>query len=136
MLITKCPHVHRKHYAKVSRICLNISEHVLKLLQKVRKESKCMELLPHWQITLLNGDVPNLLSLWLSQGKSNFSELSRENAATRDSLGRMCQLISQMLWSKLLIKKTSNEQDSESESHELQTSNPLYNLTVYMFKDL
>lgn len=47
MLITKCPHVHRKHYAKVRRSSLNISEHVLKLLQKVWKEPKCLELLPH-----------------------------------------------------------------------------------------
>jgi hypothetical protein len=35
-LITKCPHTARKHYAKVRFSLLNIEEHVLQLLQKVR----------------------------------------------------------------------------------------------------
>jgi hypothetical protein len=37
MLITKCPHAHRKHYAKVIiRLLISFVEYVFKLLQKVR----------------------------------------------------------------------------------------------------
>lgn len=43
MLITKCPHVNRKHYAKVI-VVVNCVEHVFKLLQEVWQELERMEL--------------------------------------------------------------------------------------------
>jgi hypothetical protein len=46
MLITACPHSHRKHYAKVS-VCLTVPEHVLLLLPKIRQEPECLGLSPH-----------------------------------------------------------------------------------------
>ena len=45
MLITACPHSHRKHYAKVS--VFSHSEHVLFLLQEIWKEPECLGLSSH-----------------------------------------------------------------------------------------
>lgn len=62
MLITKCPHPNRKHYAKVSFGCHNpFEEHVLKLLQEIWKKPICKQVRAHRSTSLFNGDVPNLL---------------------------------------------------------------------------
>ena len=71
MDITKCPHTQRKHYAKVRyRLYKSIIEHVFKLLPKIREEPERMELPTQRPPPLLDGHVPDLLSLRLPQGNN------------------------------------------------------------------
>jgi hypothetical protein len=65
MPITKCAHVHRKHYAKVrspSDVNNAPLEYVLKLLQEVWQKSKRYEVCSPGPPSLLNGHVLDMLS--------------------------------------------------------------------------
>ena len=65
MPITKCSHVHRKHYAKVisSSLVNNASlEYVLQLLQEVWQKLKCHEVRSPRPPSLLDGHVLDMLS--------------------------------------------------------------------------
>lgn len=97
--ITRCPHVNRKHYAKVrTPTFTNLHiEHVFKLLQKVWEKSECLELYSSRQTSLLDGDVPDLLFIRLSQGKLNSYLIGNSGKEKGNRLA--CRQLSQMIHS-------------------------------------